>query len=160
MGNILMADDQNEPTAFSDDVAISTRQAEVPLASFSNGQNLTASNSTGIGIASCVPNLEESLPNWTLLDQAELPRTPQIGSQLGGIGLNGGTPGVGLDQIFIAENRSLGAATNLGGATLNTLEEGWESGEPPPQSDWVMWTGFWRDTGFWIDTATWNDNGG
>jgi hypothetical protein len=159
----------NEPTVFSDLTARATRELEVPNASFTDGQNLTASNSTGIGIATNNPNLEQALFNgpygldtgsWTLADQTGLARNPQNGSQLGGVGLDGGTPGVGLSPVYIVQNQAIGAPTGVGEAILGTLEEGWGAGEPPPQDDWVMWTGFWRDTGIWIDTATWNDAGG
>jgi hypothetical protein len=118
----------NEPTGFTDLSARAVRELEVPNGVFSDGGNLVASNSSGIGVATNNPNLEQQLPNWTLLDQAELTRTPQLGSQIGGIGLNDGAPGTGTEPIYVAQNLGNGTATTLGGATLETLEEGWRIG--------------------------------
>jgi hypothetical protein len=118
----------NEPTGFTDLEARATREIDVPDASWADGCNLVASNSNGLGIATDNPNLEQSLPSWTLLDQAELTREPQLGSQIGGIGLNGGSAGVGTEPIYVAQNLGGGAATTVGGATLETLEEGWKTG--------------------------------
>jgi hypothetical protein len=118
----------NEPTGFTDITARATREVDVPNASWNDGCNLVASNSNGLGIATDNPNLEQSLPSWTLLDQAELTREPQLGSQIGGIGLDGGSAGVGTEPIYVAQNLGGGAATTVGGATLETLEEGWKVG--------------------------------
>lgn len=76
----------NALATFVDDPAIALRAPEVPNASFVNGCNAGASNAPGIGIATENPNLEQSLPNWTLLDQHGNARTTQISQCIGGAG--------------------------------------------------------------------------
>jgi len=93
---------------FVDDAAVTAldaRLADNPTLSgtpvVNSGMFGGASNSPGIGISTTNPNLEESLPNWTLLDQHGNARDDQIGQLIGGDGIteaadwpgSGGTEG-------------------------------------------------------------------
>ena len=112
----------NQPTGFIDVISLTSREIEVPNASWYDGCNLVASNSIGVGIATGSPDLQQQLPSWTLLDQYGAPRTPQYGGQIGR----------SVNPIYVAQNLGDGAATTLGGATLATLEEGWKVGSSTP----------------------------
>lgn len=73
---------------FIDDVAVTALGVRVPAASTDTGVNRGASNAPGIGISDDNPNLEESLPNWTLLDQFGNARNAQRSQCLGGPGIS------------------------------------------------------------------------
>jgi len=79
---------QSEISFFVDDPAVTFRQAEEtnPDTLWNSGMFAGASNSPGIGISTENPNLEEQLPNWTLLDQFGNARESQIGQCIGGTG--------------------------------------------------------------------------
>jgi hypothetical protein len=121
----------NEPTSFIDATSVAARELEVPLASFDNGMNLGGSNAPGIGIATAgeiqTQNLDESLPQWTLLDQDADPRTPQNSQHIGGSGLGLGVEGKGTVAIDVNANDASGngEATITGVATLADLAVGW-----------------------------------
>jgi hypothetical protein len=61
----------------------SLRASDVPNADWSDGANRAASCAPGIGIGTDETNLAESLPNWTLLDQAGAARNPQNSQHIG-----------------------------------------------------------------------------
>jgi hypothetical protein len=74
------------PTFFVNDVAVTALGTRVPTASTDTGMNFGASNAPGVGISTENPNLEESLPEWTLLDQHGNARESQISQVIGGGG--------------------------------------------------------------------------
>ena len=123
----------NQPTSFLDATSVTAREAEVPLAAFDNGMNLGGSNAPGLGIATAgeiqTQDLDESLPNWTLLDQDEDAREPQVSQHIGGDGLDDGVAGKGTVAIDVNVNDAAGdgSATIDGVATLADLSVGWTS---------------------------------
>ena len=115
----------NEPTGYINDVDLSFRSSEVPLASWTTGMTYGASNAPGIGVATGNPGLAQSLPNWTLLDQDSAARTPQVSQILGGGGY-ARTEGKGTTAIDVFVNGSGdGSATSTQEANLVTLSAGW-----------------------------------
>jgi hypothetical protein len=117
----------NTPTTFRNSTAIAARTPEVPAASWTTGCN-NGLNSCGIGIATDVDDLDESLPSWTLLDQFGDARTPQISQLIGGNGLGAGSEGRGdgdAEFIIGVINGANGAITANGTANLVTLAAGW-----------------------------------
>lgn len=118
---------------FIDDIAVATRSAEVPDAAFDNGMNLGGSCACGIGIGTENPNLGESLPNWTLLDQHGNPRTTQISQHIGGSGLGDGTSGTAPDAItrlWTVSANGDGSAVYTANPSLVSLVAGWEAATP------------------------------
>ncbi len=124
-----------QPTIYQDSVAVAARASEVPLASFANGMNLGGSCAPGLGI-----NMEEgeivgTPEQFTLLDQDEAIRVPQVGQQLGGSALGDGVEGKGTLPILTGENPTQAAKDadpDLDGtlildgtANLQTLAVGW-----------------------------------
>lgn len=121
------------PQAFIDDIAATTRALEVPDASFNTGMNLGGSNACGIGIGTENPNLDESLPNWTLLDQRGIARTTQISQHIGGSGLGSGTEGTAPDAIIRLATVSAngdGSGTYTANPSLVDLAVGWVAAAP------------------------------
>ena len=92
---------QSQISFFVDDAAVTALDTRVPNATANSGMFAGASNSPGIGISTETTGLEESLPNWTLLDQAGNARSSQRGQLIGGDGIteasdwpgSGGTEG-------------------------------------------------------------------
>lgn len=123
----------NNPSYFINPTAVAAREAEVPAASFDNGMNLGGSNAPGIGIADAgllaTQDLDESLPNWTLLDQDEDAREPQASQHIGGSGLGAGVAGKGTVAVVLGTPSvdGDGEATPIGDATLADLATGWEA---------------------------------
>ena len=80
-------------TRFKNTTAQAARELEVPFASFDDGCNSPASNAAGIGITTDHPDLPaEDSPGmigyqWTLEDQFEAVRLPQVSQVIGGVGL-------------------------------------------------------------------------
>lgn len=72
---------------FVDDAAVTALDARVPDAITNSGMFAGASNAPGIGISTENPNLEESLPSWTLLDQFGNARDDQRSQCIGGPGI-------------------------------------------------------------------------
>ena len=106
---------QAEPTLFVDDVAQTAMEARVSTVVANTGLTYGGGNNPGIGISTENPELAESLPSWTLLDQHGNARTPQIGQSIGGTGITG------------APNNN--AAITIGSdASLVTLAAGWVEG--------------------------------
>ncbi len=132
------------PTYFIDDLGVIAREAENPLASFSNGMNLGGSNACGIGI-----NIDEGAvvgepQQFTLLDQHENARAGQISQHIGGYPYadpaewpsSGGTEGTEPDSTVRAgtnptqaekdaDHELDGTLTTVGNATLSDLATGW-----------------------------------
>jgi hypothetical protein len=136
----------NVAVTFRNTTAIGIRAAEVPDASFANGMN-NATCMPGIGVATDNPDLAPSLPEWTLEDQFEVARIPQVGQLIGGTGVtpevdypsSGGVEGNGSDQAqFLIGGGNptnaevegdpdlAGTITVLGTANLQSLATGWE----------------------------------
>ena len=144
---------QSEISFFVDDPAVTFREAEEtnPDTLWNSGMFGGASNSPGIGISTENPGLDESLPNWTLLDQFGNARNAQIGQCIGGSGFvnrattnwpsSGGTEGTAPDSTIrlmppanlptyaekLADPNVDGQLTlPANGADLLVLATGWE----------------------------------
>lgn len=101
---------------FVDDASVTAMTTRVPDAVFNSGVFAGASNAPGIGISTENPGLEESLPNWTLLDQHGNARESQIGQLLGGLGL---VPRTGNQEFTWDKSQALytdSGAASSGGA--------------------------------------------
>lgn len=122
----------NSPTSYIDKVETIIRQGEVPNANWGTGMDYTASNACGMGIATDNPNLEQSLPSWTLLDQDGDARVPQVSQVIGGGGPDG-LSGKGLAPIDVVVNGPDGDGAVLSSqeAHLVTLAAGWVGVTPP-----------------------------
>ena len=122
----------NDPTAYVDNIELVIRGGQV-AANWGTGMDWGASNAPGIGVATDNPNLEQSLPSWTLLDQDGDARTPQVSQVIGGGGPEG-MPGKGLQPVEIVVNAASGNGSVTGSqeAQLNVLATGWEAVTPPP----------------------------
>ncbi len=129
-----------EPTFFIDATAVAARAAEVPGASFDNGMNNAGSCGEGIGINMNEGAIIGSPEQFTLLDQFETTRTPQVSQHIGGTGLDDGSIGTlpnapvrfGTMPTQAAKDAdpALDGTVILSGfpnATLNTLGVGWEA---------------------------------
>ena len=129
---------QSEISFFVDDPAVTFRQAEEtnPDTLWNSGMFAGASNSPGIGISTENPNLEEQLPNWTLLDQFGNARASQIGQCIGGSGFvnraltdwpsSGGTEGTAPDstiRLMPVDSLPTNAEKDLFAAKPNPTEQ-------------------------------------
>ena len=117
-----------QAATFIDVTARATRVGEVSDASFVNGMN-NGSCQPGIGITNGPTDLEGTTNQFTLLDQNEDARTPQLGQSLGGVALGGGESIVAnqaIDLVDAADSSGDGTGTVDGlGAQLVTLAAGW-----------------------------------
>ena len=122
----------NNPTAYVDHIEIVIRSGEVPDAQWGTGMDYTASNAPGVGVATDNPELEESLPSWTLLDQDGDARTPQVSQVIGGGG-PAGNEGKGLQPVEVVANNESGdgGISASQEAHLVTLAAGWVGVTPP-----------------------------
>jgi hypothetical protein len=121
-------------SVFVDDAAVAARTAEVPDAEWNSGM-FGGSCQPGIGISTENPDLQESLPNWTLLDQFGDARVGQIGQNIGGTGYSDPSTSSGDEGTLPGSTIRLVDATALDGsgtlgfpapnAELVTLEAGW-----------------------------------
>ncbi len=120
-----------QAATFIDDTARAVRVGEVPNASFVDGMN-NGSCQPGVGISSGPTNLVGTPEQFTLLDQNEAPRTPQLGQSLGGVALGDGEDVAAsqpIDLIDPADDSGDGTIVVDGsGATLTTLAAGWVAG--------------------------------
>ena len=118
-----------QAATFIDDTARATRASEVAAASFLNGMN-NGSCQPGVGITSGPINLVGTPQQFTLLDQNEDARTPQLGQSIGGVALGAGEGIVASQAIDLVDNGAGdGTVTKDGtGATLTTLAAGWVAG--------------------------------
>ena len=115
------------PTTFVDTATVASRVSDYPVSTdFSTGMN-NGGCAPGIGINVGVANV--SADDFTLLDQDEDARTPQVGQYIGGDGLDEGTSGKGTVGISVVTNDTdgEGGVTVTGDATLNSLATGWIS---------------------------------
>ena len=126
-------------TAFIDDTARLTLITRVPGHAANTGLSYGGSNSPGIGISTQNPNLAESLPSWTLLDQHGNARTAQIGQMIGGLGVSNagtssGTEGTQPESVIRMATSPANVNGNpdndaihtfTGNATLADLAVGW-----------------------------------
>lgn len=129
----------NAAVTFRNSTAIAARAAEVTGADWTGGMN-NASCMPAVGVATDNSDLQESLPNWTLEDQFEVARAPQVSQLIGGNGYvaaadypsSGGVEGNGSDQsefLIGVTNpvypNSVGTVTVTGNPYLNDLGVGW-----------------------------------
>jgi hypothetical protein len=143
-------------TAFVDDAAVAARAAEIPAASFANGVNVGGSCASGIGINMLEGAIVGTPEQFTLDDQFENPRVPQIGQAIGGYPFvdrdpqsggyipqpsSGGTPGTTPDGAMRygdspdqaskdADSDLDGTITFTSNCTLNDIATGWEAAAP------------------------------
>lgn len=113
------------PTTFVDAATVASRVSDYPVdTDFSGGMN-NGGCAPGIGINVGVANV--SADDFTLLDQDEDARTPQVGQYIGGDGLGEGQTGKGTVGIIVVTNDAdgEGGITDTGDATLTTLSTGW-----------------------------------
>ncbi len=80
-----------QPTLYVDDTAVTARALEIDGASWDTGGNMGGSNAPGIGIneaGGALPDKDTDITgwNWTLTDQDEDARTPQVSQVIGGLG--------------------------------------------------------------------------
>ena len=119
-----------QPATFIDDTARATRVGEVSDASFLNGMN-NGSCQPGVGISSGPTDLSGEPVQFTLLDQNEDARTPQLGQSIGGVALGDGETVVATQAVDLVDNSVTGDGTvtkDGTGATLTTLSAGWVAG--------------------------------
>lgn len=121
----------SDPSFFVDPSVVATRTGEVPNADWAGGVNAVGSCAEGIGTAEGIPNASGEPQQFTLLDQDEDPRTPQISQYIGGTGLSGvypssgGVEGKGTIPLRFGTSDALGVVTPTGNATLAVLATGW-----------------------------------
>ena len=143
---------QSFASAFADDTAALGREAEVPNANWNSGMLGGGGAGPGIGISTENPGLDESLPNWTLLDQFGNARAGQVGQNIGGLGFvdrgsvpwpsSGGNEGTAPDSTIVVldpagfptyaeklDGSKLDGELPSGpDATLTDLSAGWQAG--------------------------------
>jgi len=122
---------------FVDDAAAAALAARVPNANYNSGM-FGGCNGNGIGIGIPSAGLDESLPNWTLLDQHGNARVNQIGQYIGGSGISDAGTSSGEEgtlpdaTIRWQDNETLDGTGELSfpalGCALNSLAVGWELG--------------------------------
>ena len=116
-----------QAATFIDVTARATRVGEVSNASFVNGMN-NGSCQPGIGITNGPTDLAGTTNQFTLLDQNEAARTPQLGQSIGGVALGAGVGVVADQAIDLVDNSATGDGTVTVdglGAQLVTLAAGW-----------------------------------
>jgi len=136
----------NLAQAFIDDAAVTAGEARVTAADFDSGMNAGASNAPGIGIATDNPGLDESLPEWTLLDQHGNARDAQISQLIGGPGISAASTSAGSEGTapdatvrlwtnpdnIAGQPNPVGAPVADNSAVLLDLAVGWTSAVPTP----------------------------
>ena len=114
----------NKTATFNQSAAVTARQAEVPNARWYTGGQWAAACACGLGIGTDNPGLDESLPNWTLLDQAGAARNPQKSQSIGGSGLGDGDQSTANMSITVPTGTE-GGQTQTGTPQLLSLANGW-----------------------------------
>ena len=114
-----------DAATFLDATARATRTGENTTADWDTGMNWGNCN-PGIGISGDNAGLEENPGKWTLLDQNEADRDPQLGQSIGGVGLNGGAEAP-ADAFVIATDVGTGdgAVVASANADLLVMANGW-----------------------------------
>jgi len=117
----------SDPTRFINDTTLAARKVDVPGADFDGGLNQGGACAPGLGINEGVTNTAGTDEQFTLLDQVNAARAPQVSQHLGGDGLGSGVSGAGTDGIGVVTNSVTGdgTVTETGQATLATLAAGW-----------------------------------
>ena len=128
-------------TVFVDDAAVTERSTEVPDAEWNSGMLGGGCAVGGIGPQA---GLDESLPNWTLLDQFGNARDGQRGQYIGGPGYtdpadypsSGGAEGtLPASTVRVQDNETMDGSGALSfpapNAILTDLDVGWDL-QPPP----------------------------
>jgi len=125
-------------SAAVDDVSVAARALEVPDADFTNGMNVTGSNAPGIGINIAGGAVIGTPEQFTLNDQDNDARTPQVSQLVGGAGYinrgsvawpsSGGVEGKGV--LFLRGGPQAAAAgdgtiTFTDNLWLQALSGGW-----------------------------------
>lgn len=87
----------NLPTYTLNASVVTSRESEVPAADFDGGVNKGGSNAPGIGINTGFVN--PKLSDWSVLDQAEAARDPQLSMHIGGDGTFDGGLGVTIKAV-------------------------------------------------------------
>ena len=123
---------------FIDDTGLAALAARVPNAINNSGMTYGGSCACGIGISTEQPNLEQSLPNWTLIDQFGNARANQRSQHIGGSGISAAGTSSGQEgtlpaaTIRLADQADMAGGGALSfpklGAALNALATGWEEG--------------------------------
>jgi len=126
------------PTKFNDSIGQTAREAEVTGANWDNGVNLGGGNSPGVGINQGQGAVVGTPAQFTLLDQYETSRAPQISQVIGGTGYvaasaypsSGGIAGNGdaRGEFILVVTPSAsgdGSAVTNGTANLASLAAGW-----------------------------------
>ena len=116
-------DDPDDPVVGRADVVgflnlPAERLTETPNANWVNGMNNTGMGI--IGISTENPNLEQSLPSWTYLDQSGNARNPQQAGHIGASTL-------GDVELGVNDANGTGQFYPTGPAKLELLEIGWEA---------------------------------
>ena len=78
----------NLATFYVNPSTLTTRKSEVPNADYDDGCNKAGSCAPAIGI--CTGIVDSKIEDWSVLDQAAAPRTPQDSQHIGGNGLGAG----------------------------------------------------------------------
>ena len=123
---------------FIDDTGLAALAARVPAAIVNSGMMYGSSNAPGIGISTENPELGESLPSWTLLDQFGNARVNQRSQHIGGSGVSDAGTSSGQEGTLPAATLRLADQADMTGdgalafpkfgAALNSLAVGWEAG--------------------------------
>ena len=106
--------------------AIAVLQLLQPDLGYTGGMNIGGSNCPGIGVGVNRPYLRPS--DWTLKDQDEAARTPQVGSSVGVSGIGQGSPTKSTLplQVGVCAAAGDGTVEEEAGAFLTSLDTGWE----------------------------------
>ena len=106
--------------------AIAALQLLQPDLGYTGGMNIGGSNCPGIGVGVNRPYLKPS--DWTLKDQDEAARTPQVGSSVGVSGIGQGAPTKSTLplQVGVCAAAGDGTVEEEAGAFLTSLDTGWE----------------------------------
>lgn len=128
----------SQASFFIDDTGLAALASRVPDAQVNSGMTYGGSNANGIGISTENPNLDESLPNWTLEDQFGNARVNQRSQHIGGSGISDAGTSSGQEGTLPAATIRLADQTDMAGdgalafpkfgAALNDLATGWEEG--------------------------------
>jgi hypothetical protein len=124
---------QNSPVTIDLIQTVFDRAAECPNANFNSGM-LGGGGGVGVGIADKQPDLTGNPDGWTLLDQDEVARTPQLSEYIGGNGLGLGTPtgeDPGILDFVVNDVSGNGEVATSGECHLIDLATGWEAVTPP-----------------------------
>ena len=118
----------NKPTAGEAPTATYVaREAEVPNANWATGGDVAGLCAPGIGINIGGGAISGGPQQFTLKDQDDAVRVPQVSGPIGGNGLGAGVAGKATTPIDVIVNDPSGNGdfTSAGTANLQTLAAGW-----------------------------------